>query len=60
MTEKLLNKAEAAKFLRLSVKTLDTLRRKKEIPWFHVGRSVRFRESDIHKCFDAVLKTKKI
>jgi excisionase family DNA binding protein len=37
-----LDKKEAAKFLKVSLRKIDYLREAGELPWFAVGRCVRF------------------
>jgi excisionase family DNA binding protein len=45
--DRYLSKKEAAKYLALSVRTLD--KRLREIPHFRVGKKILFRNSGLHK-----------
>ena len=47
ITDGLLDKREVAARLRISPRTLDSWLRKKRIPFFKIGTTVRFRMSDV-------------
>ena len=47
VTDGLLDKREVAARLRISPRTLDSWLRKKRIPFFKIGTTVRFRMSDV-------------
>lgn len=49
----LMTPREAAEFLRWSVSTLYTYASKRRLPSFKVGRSLRFRRSDLEKLVNA-------
>jgi excisionase family DNA binding protein len=47
MIDVLMTKAEAAKRLRVSTRTIDRLRMKKQLAWVPVGSQIRFRGADL-------------
>ena len=47
----LLNRQEAAKFLRISVRSLDRLAAKGEIPYSKIGKKVVYSQTDLESYF---------
>ena len=45
--ERLWNKAEMAEFLKVSVRTVDTMMERRILPYFKLGKIVRFRQEDV-------------
>jgi len=48
---KLLNREEAAEFLRVSVRSLDRLASKGEIPYSKIGKKVVYSQTDLESYF---------
>jgi excisionase family DNA binding protein len=46
-TDRLLTKHEVAQLLRLSVRTVDVYMRAKRLPFLKIGKTVRFRWTDV-------------
>lgn len=55
--EKLLNKEELSVFLNVSIKMIDKLVMLNDIPYFKIGKSVRFDKQRVLERFSAGLKT---
>lgn len=52
-----ITKEEAAKIMGVSLRTVDNLMHAREIPFYKVGRAVRFKKSDIER-FEAQRTTR--
>lgn len=49
-------KLDLAKYLSLSVRTIDNLMRQKKIPFVRLGRSVRFRIADVNRALERFVR----